>query len=376
MNQAVSNKPGTRSELQEIRQRYAREQSSADMLRKLSEHETNQRRAQRLARIADLEQRQADYWLSKLPETHREPRPDPCVSDRVLNTAGKLVGSRSIIPAIAASAARRVAEYEHGQVDAAILELEREVAAEAAELAAEARGPIDVSLDHRRQTAANGSLRAAIFGVNDGLVSNLSLVMGVAGAAPAPEIILLAGLAGLLAGSFSMAAGEYISMLSQRELLERQLEIEREHIRRAPDEERRLLADRYAARGLSETQAGTLAERILDDPDQALDVIAREQLGLDPEELGSPIAAAIASFASFGIGAIIPILPFLTFSGLQAAIVSSVLSIVALFLVGWGVAKFTGRSWIVSALRMVVIGGAAAAITYGIGRAVGVNLGG
>jgi VIT1/CCC1 family predicted Fe2+/Mn2+ transporter len=165
-------------------------------------------------------------------------------------------------------------------------------------------------------------------------------------------------------------------MLSQRELLERQLEIEREHIRRAPDEERRLLADRYAARGLSETQAGTLAERILDDPDQALDVIAREQLGLDPEELGSPIAAAIASFASFGIGAIIPILPFLTFSGLQAAIVSSVLSIVALFLVGWGVAKFTGRSWIVSALRMVVIGGAAAAITYGIGRAVGVNLGG
>jgi len=212
--------------------------------------------------------------------------------------------------------------------------------------------------------------------VNDGLVSNLSLVMGVAGAAPGANVILLAGFAGLLAGSFSMAAGEYISMLSQRELLERQLEIEREHIRRAPDEERRLLADRYTARGLTEAQAGTIAERILDDPDQALDVIAREQLGLDPEDLGSPISAAIASFASFGIGAIIPILPFITLNGINAAIVSAVMSVTALFMVGWAVAHFTGRSWIVSALRMVGIGTAAAVITFAIGRAVGVNLGG
>jgi vacuolar iron transporter family protein len=376
MNQVTKEMNKESANLNEIRERYCREQSSAEAIRVLAGREPNQRHAQRLRRIADLEQQQADHWLEKLPETHREPRPDVCVPDRILMTAGQVAGNRSVIPAIAASAARQLAEYERSGVDDRILTLEREVALEAAELAAELNGPIDVARDHRRQTAANGSLRAAVFGVNDGLVSNLSLVMGVAGAAPGANVILLAGFAGLLAGAFSMAAGEYISMLSQRELLERQLEIEREHIRRAPDEERRLLADRYTARGLTEAQAGTIAERILDDPDQALDVIAREQLGLDPEDLGSPISAAIASFASFGIGAIIPILPFITLNGINAAIVSAVMSVTALFMVGWAVAHFTGRSWIVSALRMVGIGTAAAAITFAIGRAVGVNLGG
>ena len=362
--------------LAEIRDRYCREQSSADTIRALSEREPDEKRAGRLRRIADLEQQQANYWLSKLPESHRPDRPGVCVPDKLMTTAARVAGIRSVIPAIAASAARNVVAYERANADTQILDLEREVAAEAAKLAADFSGPMDVARDHRRQAAANGSLRAAVFGVNDGLVSNLSLVMGVAGAGPDPKFILLAGFAGLLAGAFSMAAGEYISMLSQRELLQRQLEIEREHIRRAPEEERRLLADRYEARGLTETQAGKLAERLLDDPDQALDVIAREQLGLDPEELGSPIAAAIASFASFGIGATIPILPFMTLDGLSAVLVSSIMSVAALFMVGLAVARFTGRAWIVSALRMVGIGSAAAALTFAIGRIVGVNLGG
>jgi VIT1/CCC1 family predicted Fe2+/Mn2+ transporter len=376
MNQATTEQEQKPVELSEVRERYCREQSSADTIRALAEREPNPRRAKRLRRIADLEQQQADYWRGKLPESQREPRPDVCTSDRLLATAGRIAGNRSIIPAIAASAARNVAKYEQSHVDDQVLELERAVAAEAAELVAELRRPIDVARDHRRSSTADGSLRAAVFGVNDGLVSNLSLVMGVAGAGPEPNIILLAGSAGLLAGAFSMAAGEYISMLSQRELLERQLQIEREHIRHAPEEEQRLLADRYKARGLTEDQAGTIARRILDDPDQALDVIAREQLGLDPQELGSPIAAAVASFASFAIGALIPILPFLAFTGLLAASVSAVISIGALFLVGWAVALFTGRSWIVSALRMVLIGGAAATLTFAIGRVVGVNIGG
>jgi vacuolar iron transporter family protein len=376
MNQITTESREKPTNLTEIRERYCREQSSADTIRTLADREPNAHRASRLRRIADLEQQQADHWLSKLPATHREPRPEVRIPDRLLKTAGQVVGNRSLIPAIAASAARNVAEYERGNVDGRILELEREVAAEAAVLAAEYSGPIDVARDHRRQTAASGSLRAAVFGVNDGLVSNLSLVMGVAGAAPEPRFILLAGFAGLLAGAFSMAAGEYISMLSQRELLERQLEIEREHIRHAPDEERRLLADRYEARGLSEDQAGTIAGRILDDPDHALDVIAREQLGLDPEDLGSPIVAAVASFASFAVGATIPILPFLALGGMAAAITSALMSVVALFAVGWAVAHFTGRSWIVSSLRMVVIGSAAAVLTFAIGRLVGVSIGG
>jgi vacuolar iron transporter family protein len=376
MNQISTESREKPIDLSEIRERYCREQSSADTIRELASREPNVRHAARLHRIADLEQQQAEHWRSKLPESAREPKPDICIQDRLIRAAGQVVGNRSLMPAIAASAARKVAEYKRGDVDHEILELEREVAAEAAELVAEISSPIDVARDHRRSTAANGSLRASVFGINDGLVSNLSLVMGVAGAGPEPNIILLAGFAGLLAGAFSMAAGEYISMLSQRELLERQLEIERDHIRDAPEEERRLLADRYEARGLTEDQAGVIAQRILDDPDQALDVIAREQLGLDPEELGSPIAAAGASFASFAVGAIIPIVPFLTLSGLQASIVSAVMSIAALFMVGWAVAFFTGRSWIVSALRMVGIGSAAAALTYAIGRVVGVNIGG
>lgn len=359
----------------ELHRRYCREQSSANALRSLSEQERSASRAARLRRLSELEQRQADYWLSQIPSDHRGESRELCFSDRVITMAGRIAGPRAVLPAIAADAAKRVEDYELSNVPSEMLELEWQVAAEAATLSNEARGPLDVAHDHRRQTAANGSLRAAVFGVNDGLVSNLSLVMGVAGAAPAPGVILLAGFAGLLAGAFSMAAGEYISMLSQRELLERQLDIERAHIRHAPHEERRLLADRYAERGLPADQAEHLAGRILDNPEQALDVIAREQLGLDPDELGSPVGAATASFVSFAIGAIIPIVPFLLLTGPAAAASSAALSILALSLVGWGVALFTGRSWLISALRMVGIGSAAAALTYVIGRILGVTIG-
>jgi VIT1/CCC1 family predicted Fe2+/Mn2+ transporter len=186
--------------------------------------------------------------------------------------------------------------------------------------------------------------------------------------------VLLAGVAGLLAGAFSMAAGEFISMLSQRELLERQLAVERQHIALNPLAERVMLARRYQDKGIPAVQAEAIADQLMADPEQALDTIAREQLGLDPDDLGSPQAAAAASFVSFSIGALVPLLPF-TLTGHWAAVVASaVLSGMVLFLVGVGVSWFTGRRPFLSGARMLAVGGAAAGVTFLVGRLIGVSL--
>ena len=199
----------------------------------------------------------------------------------------------------------------------------------------------------RRGTApadASGTLRAVIFGVSDGLVSNLSLVMGVAGAASDnPSFILLAGIAGLLAGAFSMAAGEYISMQSQRELFERQIELERAEMEAMPEEEEAELAASYRAKGFAPDEAARIAHRIFRDPETALDMLVREELGLDPDELGSPWGAATGSFVAFAIGAVIPVIPYLFGGGQAVLFVSLGLSLVALFAVGAAVSLLTGR---------------------------------
>ncbi len=226
------------------------------------------------------------------------------------------------------------------------------------------------------RSARSGTLRAIIFGVSDGLVSNLSLVMGVAGASGQAEFILLAGIAGLLAGAFSMAAGEYISMQSQRELFERQIELERAELEAMPDEEQRELAALYMAKGFSRSEADRIAERMFRDPQTALDTLVREELGLDPDELGSPWGAAIGSFLAFAIGAVIPVIPYLVLEGTTAFVVSLGLSLVALFLVGAGVSLLTGRGVLFSGLRQLAIGSAAAAVTFAVGTLIGVSVGG
>lgn len=198
--------------------------------------------------------------------------------------------------------------------------------------------------------------------------------MGVAGVAPPKEFILLAGLAGLLAGALSMAVGEYSSVLAQRELFERQLEVERQHIAQMPEAERAMLKQRYLEKGLSQTQAEEIVSRLMADPDKALDAIAREQLGLDPKDLGSPMIAAIASFISFTLGALIPLLPFFLASGWIAVVASALLSAGALFLVGVAVSQFTGRHFLISGLRMLGLGGAAATATFLIGHFFGVSV--
>jgi VIT1/CCC1 family predicted Fe2+/Mn2+ transporter len=235
------------------------------------------------------------------------------------------------------------------------------------------RGPIEEQSGPR---ARSGALRAAIFGVNDGLVSNLALIMGVTGAGVANDVIVLAGVAGLMAGAFSMAGGEYISMRVQREVFERLIHLEAHELRTEPEEEIQELAEIYVRKGIPGDIARAAAEALMENPEMALETHAREELGLDPEEgLGSPWGAAISSFLAFAFGATVPLVPFLVSSGTAAAVAATVASLVTLFAVGAVLSMYTGRSAIWSGARMMLIGGALAGLTYFVGRALGVGPG-
>jgi VIT1/CCC1 family predicted Fe2+/Mn2+ transporter len=221
---------------------------------------------------------------------------------------------------------------------------------------------------------SGGTLRAAVFGANDGLVSNASLILGMAGATTQSDVILLSGVAGLLAGAFSMAAGEYISVRSQREMFEYQIGAERDELAEYPEEEAAELALIYTARGLEPDEAKRVAARIFSDPENALDTLAREELGLDPDALGSPWGAAGFSFAAFSLGALVPLSPFLFATGTFALLTAIALTGASLFAIGGTLSLFTGRGAFKGGLRMLAIGGAAGFATWCIGRAFGVGL--
>lgn len=218
----------------------------------------------------------------------------------------------------------------------------------------------------RHKSFGGGTLRAGVFGVNDGLVSNTCLIMGVAGAAVETSILILTGVAGLLAGAFSMAAGEFVSMLSQKEMFQHQIAQEKDELARYPKVEAEELALIFAARGVPIDEARNVATKMIADPEQALDTLAREELGLNPDDLGSPIGAAISSFVMFSIGASLPIIPFL-FALPHGIVVAAAISGTALFVVGAALSLFSGRSALLGGLRMLLIGSAAAAATYSIG---------
>jgi VIT1/CCC1 family predicted Fe2+/Mn2+ transporter len=236
-----------------------------------------------------------------------------------------------------------------------------------------------------RGLSSGGNLRAAVFGVNDGLVSNASLIMGVAGATmqaaqSAPDgmttrgVILLSGFAGMLAGAFSMAAGEYVSVRSQREMYEYQIALEREELAEYPEEEAAELALIYEARGIEKNEARRVAAAMIADPVKGLDTLAREELGLNPDELGSPWGAATFSFVSFTVGAMIPLAPFFLIVGTNALYTSIACTALALFAVGSTLSLFTGRRALWGGLRMLFIGGSAGALTFLIGKLLGVSL--
>ena len=213
----------------------------------------------------------------------------------------------------------------------------------------------------------SGTLRAGVFGVNDGLVSNTCLVMGVAGAGTGANVILLTGVAGLLAGAFSMGAGEFISMLSQKEMFEHQIGQEKDELERYPKEEAEELALIYAARGIPLKEARHIADHLIANPEKALDTLSREELGLNPDELGSPMSAAISSFLTFSVGASLPLIPYVFGLSAHGILIASLISGTALFCVGAALSLFSGRNAFLGGARMLAIGAAAAAATYYIG---------
>ncbi len=228
-----------------------------------------------------------------------------------------------------------------------------------------------MAADHRHRDVQGGGARAAVFGVSDGLVSNIALILGMAGAHAAVGTVRLAGVAGLVAGAFSMAAGEYISMRAQSELMQRELDVERQAIRHDPEDERRELAAIYESRGIDAAMANELSVKMMRDPDLALETHAREELGFDPARIGNPLQAAASSFVAFAVGAFIPLIPWLFSSGTTATLWSVALGATAAFAVGAALAHFTGRSWLWSAGRQLLISGVAAAVTYSIGHLIG-----
>ena len=233
---------------------------------------------------------------------------------------------------------------------------------------------LEAGYEHHHRNVQGGAARAAVFGVSDGLVSNVSLILGVAGAHPAQGLVRIAGLAGLVGGAFSMAVGEYISMKAQSELLQRELEIERLEIQRRPDKEQQELAGLYRSRGVAASTAAEMAAEMHRDPDLALETHAREELGVDPRSLGSPVQAATSSFVAFSVGALAPLLPWFFTRGTLGEIISVVIAVVAAIAVGVALSVFTGKSAVRSALRQLLVTALAASVTFGIGKAVGVGV--
>jgi len=353
-------------------------------------------RAAAFQRIAGNERRHAEIWANRLSEAGATvpAAGGPRLRVRTIIVLAQIFGTKAVAELVQAlegdeedayaaqstpeTASIAADEREHAEIWEQLNRGETPAAVVDADAGARAH------VHGRRRDEAwhrggrSGTLRAAVFGANDGLVSNLSLVMGVAGAAAGAaagnQFIVLAGVAGLLAGAFSMAAGEYISMQSQRELFENQISMEREEMRVMPEVEREELTEIYRAKGLPKAQAEAVAARLMDDPEKALDTMVREELGLDPDQLGSPWGAAWSSFASFAVGAVIPLIPFLLTTGLTAVVAALALSFAALFAVGAAVSLVTGRGMLFSGLRQVVIGALAAGITYLVGTLIGVNI--
>jgi vacuolar iron transporter family protein len=346
--------------------------------------EKDPRRADAFRTIAGNERRHAEVWAGKLRSLGATV-PDasaPGLRIRTILLMARAFGTHAVRDMVLALEGDEEDQYNAQSTPevASIAADEREHAAIWQRLSgdpASGRAPHPstsiVASERWHRAGRSGTLRAVIFGVSDGLVSNLALVMGIAGASGGEgSFVLLAGIAGLLAGAFSMAAGEYVSMQSQRELFERQIALERAELEAMPEEEEAELATVYRGKGFTPGEAEAIAARMFADPEHALDTLVREELGLDPDELGSAWGAAAGSFVAFGVGALIPVIPYVLAAGSTAFVAAIALSIAALFAVGAGVSLLTGRGLLFSGGRQVLIGSAAAIVTYVVGHAIGV----
>jgi VIT1/CCC1 family predicted Fe2+/Mn2+ transporter len=347
----------------------------------LADAESDEKLAIVYRRLAAIERAHAEFWSKELERRgHHPDTAKPGFQTRSLAWFARTFGTALVLPIVARNEARDSAKYD-SQAEAAVagLPADERVHARVIQAVVKREGGLPGStlaqLEGRHGGGGGNALRAAVLGANDGLVSNLSLVMGVAGAAADGKTILLTGLAGLVAGACSMAMGEWLSVNSAREMAQQQIAQESAEIRQAPELEKEELVLIYQAKGLEERQARSLAEKIFSNHGAALDTLVREELGLDPQELGgSAWAAAGSSFFLFSIGAIFPVVAFMFTSGDLAVGISVALSGSALIAIGAVTSLFTGRKLVFSAARQLLIGYGAAAITFGVGRLIGVTL--
>jgi len=341
---------------------WVEEQRSAYLYRACADAENGTIRAELFRRLAGEAEAQAAIWRAQLT-ARGYPAPGPFVPDartRIVANLVQWLGPRRLKNVLAAMKVRGMTVYgatpptEPGHV-----------------------APLSGAMFERRHRGlgGTGNLRAAVFGVNDGLVSNASLILGVAGATSDVRMIMLSGVAGMAAGALAMAAGEYVSVKSQRELYEYQIALERDELKQYPEAEAQELALIYAAKGVPVKQADRLAKRLVADPENALDTLAREELGLNPGQLGSPLGAAVSSLCAFAAGAFVPLTPWLLGAAPNALGWAIGLTAAALFSVGAVLSLFTGRNGVYSGVRMLVLGALAGSITFGIGRLLAVATG-
>jgi VIT1/CCC1 family predicted Fe2+/Mn2+ transporter len=355
----------------------------AALYRALADAEPQPQLAEVYRRLAGVEERHAVAWEERLRAAGGGvPSRRPGWRTRALAWLARRFGPQVVLPTVA-SLERVDSGHYDGQPEARAGGLPGEERSHARLLQTiigpgrGLEGSSLVRLEGRHRSVGGNALRAAVLGANDGLVSNLSLVMGVAGAELSGKGILVTGIAGLLAGAGSMALGEWLSVQSSRELYESEIATEAAELAAVPEEEEEELALIYQAKGLPEEQARALARRLIASRENALDTLAREELGIDPQELGgSAWEAAVTSFVLFALGAIVPLAPFFFLTGSRAVIASLSVSAVALFLIGAGITLLTRRAVVASGLRQVVFGLAAAGLVYGIGRLIGVSLAG
>ena len=367
-------------EEQRFRTNLQNEVDSAIVYEALAQGESDEKVAGVYLRLAAVERAHAEFWGQRLGTSPDKVRPTSRA--RAMAFVGRRFGPSLILPTLAKNEARDSAQYDN-QADAvaAGMPADERSHARIVQAAASSVGGLPgqdlAKLEGRHRGGGGNALRAAVLGANDGLVSNLSLVMGVAGAAANGHTILLTGLAGLVAGSCSMAMGEWLSVNSSREMSQRQIDAEEAELDAAPEMEKQELILIYQAKGLDEKSAKTLADKLFESKEAALDTLAREELGIDPTELGgSPWAAAFSSFFLFATGAIFPVFAFFFMHGWPAVWTSIALSGAALVAIGAATTIFTGRSIAYSAVRQLAIGLAAALVTFGVGKLVGVTVGG
>jgi len=367
--------------------RYLEAERNAAMLYRALAGTTDGERREALLELADIEDQHAEHWLAKLTEYGVTIPPAPttlATDDAALVARARAAGMDEVLARLEEAEGEDAGMYDDEPEALPTMPTdEREHAETFRRLRTEGSGElvhpeptlgsggeIDFGENWHRADAS-GKWRAAIFGVSDGLVSNTALVMGFAGSGIDRSVVLFAGIAGLLAGAFSMAAGEYVSMASQRDLFRREIDMEARELAEKPEEEQRELELIYRAKGLDRETAKSTAARIMSDPKTALDTLAREELGLNPDELGSPIRAALFSFVAFAIGAFVVVLPYLFTGGNLALVVAIALAGMAMLVVGGAVGRYSGRGTLHGAFRQLIVGTIAAGVTFAIGRVIG-----